>query len=48
MPRLPRLDVATGEGHEVAAVTDDDGIVGQARHELAVDARGVDRVGIAG
>ena len=43
-----RLDVLPGERHEVAAVADHDRVVGQPAGELAVDPRGVDRVGVAG
>ena len=46
--RTTRLDVAACEGHEVATVADDDGVVREAGQELAVDAGRVDRVGIAG
>ena len=46
--RTTRLDVAAREGHEVATVADDDGVVREAGQELAVDAGRVDRVGIAG
>ena len=43
-----RLDVLAGEGDEVAAVADDDRVVREARDQLAVDAGGVDRVGLGG
>ena len=47
MTRTQRLDVATRVGYEVSAVTDDDGIVGEARQQLAVDPGGMDGIGIA-
>ena len=47
MARTLWLDVAPGEGHEVTAIADDDRVVGQPRQQLAVDARGMDGIGIA-
>ncbi len=41
-----RLDVLAREGDEVAAVADDDRVLGQPRDQLAVDPGGVDRVGL--
>ena len=42
------LDELAGEADEVAAVADHDGVVGEPGDELAVDAGGVDRVGLGG
>src|SRR3954471_21529312 len=42
-----RLDEPAGERHEVAAVADDHGVVVECSAQLAVDARGVDRVVVA-
>ena len=47
VPRTLWFDVATREGYEVSAVTDDDGIVGEARQQLAVDPGGMDGIDIA-
>ena len=43
-----RLDVLAREGDEVAAVTDDDRVLGKAGDQLAVDPGGVDRVSLGG
>ena len=41
-----RLDELAGEAHEVATVADHHRVVGQPRHELAIDPGRVDRVGL--
>src|SRR2546427_1330596 len=45
---LVRVDELAGVGDEVAAVTDHDRVAIEARDQLAVDARRVNRIAIAG